>query len=684
MPFGDRAGPPPKEARGSRSSRCASATTPNRCSTGSRSPSSPGGRWPWSAPPAAGKSTRRPCSSGWWTPTRRRISVDGVDLRELRAGALADVAALVPQQAFLFDDTVRENVTLGAAVTDDDIWAALRTVQADGFVSALPEASTPGSESGAPRSPVASGSGSALARALVAPAAAAGHGRRHVRGRPRSRGADPCGPRRAHVGRHRPRGGLSQGHDRPRRRGGLPVRRAGWPTRARMPSCWPDPRVRHLVDAYDRAGPSRGRSNGERPGAHCRRPVAAPRSGPREWHERVERRERAGADDHPPRHLAVPGDQGRPRLHDAARGAQHRRRPVVPIVIQVASRLRTRRGGAIESRAAMMALDRGGAHPHPAAASAYPCACASSPGERGLPSCGSRRSGTSTTCRCSPRTPNAAACSSPGSRPTSTRCRVPAVHRHLHGHQRRPDARRHRGDVCYSWQLTLVVLVCFLPLSSAFAVRPAPARAYDTFGARSARCWPSSPSPWSGPPWSIARNRGRTQRASRPGIDTNLRANVRAPGLVAVTFASAGWPAAGQRWRDHRRGPARRRRRTCRWAPCSRSPSWSACSSGRCRWPPRCSPTRRTRSRAGAGSSASSTPRPTSSTPDRPARRCRSGLLGVEFDRVRFAYPGGPTCCTTSPSRSRRAKVAVVGETGSGKTTIAKLLTRLMDPPWAR
>ena len=45
----------------------------------------------------------------------------------------------MPQQAFLFDDTVRGNVTLGADVADEEVWAALRTAQADGFVAALPD-----------------------------------------------------------------------------------------------------------------------------------------------------------------------------------------------------------------------------------------------------------------------------------------------------------------------------------------------------------------------------------------------------------------------------------------------------------------------------------------------------------------------------------------------------------------
>lgn len=58
-----------------------------------------------------------------------------------------------------------------------------------------------------------------------------------------------------------------------------------------------------------------------------------------------------------------------------------------------------------------------------------------------------------------------------------------------------------------------------------------------------------------------------------------------------------------------------------------------------------------------------------------------AGPLSVAFDGVSFAYPGGPEVLhgvtLEIPARTR---VAVVGETGSGKTTLAKLLTRLMDP----
>jgi ATP-binding cassette subfamily B protein len=87
---------------------------------------------------ASGKSTLTTLVTRLVDPDAGAIRVDGVDLRDLSAGELAGSVAVVPQSAFLFDDTVRGNVTLGADVSDADVWAALRTAQADGFVAALP------------------------------------------------------------------------------------------------------------------------------------------------------------------------------------------------------------------------------------------------------------------------------------------------------------------------------------------------------------------------------------------------------------------------------------------------------------------------------------------------------------------------------------------------------------------
>jgi ABC-type multidrug transport system fused ATPase/permease subunit len=58
-----------------------------------------------------------------------------------------------------------------------------------------------------------------------------------------------------------------------------------------------------------------------------------------------------------------------------------------------------------------------------------------------------------------------------------------------------------------------------------------------------------------------------------------------------------------------------------------------------------------------------------------------AGSLDIRFEAVAFAYPHGPEVLhDVSVALPARARVAVVGETGSGKTTFAKLLTRLMDP----
>ncbi|MEV1144795.1 ABC transporter ATP-binding protein [Micromonospora sp. NPDC049799] len=67
--------------------------------------------------------------------------------------------------------------------------------------------------------------------------------------------------------------------------------------------------------------------------------------------------------------------------------------------------------------------------------------------------------------------------------------------------------------------------------------------------------------------------------------------------------------------------------------------------------------------------------------PGAQGRDLPSGPLDIRFAGVRFAYPGGaPVLHDIEVEIPAKSRVAIVGETGSGKTTFAKLVTRLMDP----
>jgi ATP-binding cassette subfamily B protein len=90
-------------------------------------------------PTGSGKSTLAGLLVRLVDPTDGSVLLDGVDLRRLREGEVSDQTAFVAQGTFLFDDTVRGNVTLGAPFSDDEVWTALRVAAADDFVAALPE-----------------------------------------------------------------------------------------------------------------------------------------------------------------------------------------------------------------------------------------------------------------------------------------------------------------------------------------------------------------------------------------------------------------------------------------------------------------------------------------------------------------------------------------------------------------
>ena len=89
-------------------------------------------------PTGSGKSTVVSLVVRLVDPVAGEVAYDDVDVRSFAAGVVPGLVSLAPQSTFLFHDTVRGNVTLGADVPDERVWEALRVAQADGFVAALP------------------------------------------------------------------------------------------------------------------------------------------------------------------------------------------------------------------------------------------------------------------------------------------------------------------------------------------------------------------------------------------------------------------------------------------------------------------------------------------------------------------------------------------------------------------
>jgi ABC-type multidrug transport system fused ATPase/permease subunit len=86
----------------------------------------------------AGKSTFAKLVARFYDPTEGRILVDGHDLRTVTAHSLRSQMGVVPQEAFLFSGTIRENISFGRPeATDEDIRDAARAVGADTFIERL-------------------------------------------------------------------------------------------------------------------------------------------------------------------------------------------------------------------------------------------------------------------------------------------------------------------------------------------------------------------------------------------------------------------------------------------------------------------------------------------------------------------------------------------------------------------
>ena len=90
-------------------------------------------------PTGSGKSTVTALLARLIDPQEGRITLDGTPLPEWERGALAEATALVFQESFLFDDTVRGNITLGGEYAMGEVEEAVRLAAAADFIAELPD-----------------------------------------------------------------------------------------------------------------------------------------------------------------------------------------------------------------------------------------------------------------------------------------------------------------------------------------------------------------------------------------------------------------------------------------------------------------------------------------------------------------------------------------------------------------
>ena len=133
---GDRARARAPRGRHLRATR---AATPPR-SPASTSTSRPARTLALVGETGSGKSTLAALVARLHDPTGGRITIDGVDLRDLRLADLAAVVGVVSQETYLLHTTVRENLRYAKPdATDAEIEAAARAAQIHDLIAGLPD-----------------------------------------------------------------------------------------------------------------------------------------------------------------------------------------------------------------------------------------------------------------------------------------------------------------------------------------------------------------------------------------------------------------------------------------------------------------------------------------------------------------------------------------------------------------
>ena len=88
----------------------------------------------------AGKTTLAKLLSRFYDPVRGKVTLDGVDLRDLDEATFRKAVVMVTQENFLFTGTVADNIRFGRpSASTSEIVRAARAIGADEFINELPD-----------------------------------------------------------------------------------------------------------------------------------------------------------------------------------------------------------------------------------------------------------------------------------------------------------------------------------------------------------------------------------------------------------------------------------------------------------------------------------------------------------------------------------------------------------------
>lgn len=91
-------------------------------------------------PPGSGKSTLLKLIARFYEPEKGEVLIDGVDVRKIKTSCLRKIVAYVPQEPFIFNRSIRENIALAKPDASlEEIIRAAKIAKIHDFISSLPD-----------------------------------------------------------------------------------------------------------------------------------------------------------------------------------------------------------------------------------------------------------------------------------------------------------------------------------------------------------------------------------------------------------------------------------------------------------------------------------------------------------------------------------------------------------------